>query len=216
MSRRISLLLTLLGVMLIAALLPAASFADPANPPPPAISYPSTGLNPPVSLAGASGRLAVMIELTAPAVIAAPNGPNSRSPHQQVAAAQATLIPQLASLNARVLFQTSLVYAGVAVTIPADQLDRLRALPGIARVTVIPPKLPSDVIPSASAGALPAVAAVAAATGQGLRIGMIDRGIDYTHADFGGPGTPAAYLANDPVLIEPGSFPTAKVDGFDF
>ena len=99
MSRRISLSLTLLGVMLIAALLPAASFADPANPPPPAISYPSTGLNPPASLAGANGRLAVMIELAAPAVIAAPNGPNSRSAHQQITAAQAALMPQLASLE---------------------------------------------------------------------------------------------------------------------
>src|SRR6476469_9712073 len=115
MSRRISLLLTLLGVILIAALLPAASFADPANPPPPPpISYSSTGLHPPVSLEGANGRLAVMIELAAPAVIAAPSGLNSLSPHQQIAAAQAALMPQLASLSTRVLFQTSLVYAGVA------------------------------------------------------------------------------------------------------
>src|SRR5215207_9566669 len=108
MSRRTSLSLTLLGVMLIAALLPAASFADPADPPPPPVSYPSTGLNPPASLASANGRLAVMLELAAPAVIAAPNSMNSRSAHQQVIAAQAALIPQLAAVGAQVLFQTSL------------------------------------------------------------------------------------------------------------
>src|SRR4051812_35621468 len=124
MSRRISPLLALLGVMLIAALLPAASFANPANPPPPAISFPSPGLNPPASRAGASGRVAVMLELVVPALVAAPNGSNSLSPHQRIAAAQATLMPQLTSLGARVLFNTSLVYAGFAVTIPADQLDR--------------------------------------------------------------------------------------------
>jgi len=156
-----------------------------------------------------------MIELAAPAVIGAPNGANSLTPRQQVAAAQAALAPQLASFGAHVLFQTSLVYVGVAVTIPSDQLDRLRALPGVARVTVLTPKLPSSVIPNTPAGALPAVVA-AATTGQGMRIGMIGRGIDYTHADFGGPGTPAAYIANDPSVIEPGTFPTAKVDGLDF
>ncbi len=216
MSRRISILLALLSVMLSTALLPAASFADPANPAPPPISYPATGLQPPASPAGANGRLAVMIELATPAVLTAPSSPSSYSSHQQIMSAQAALMPQLVSLNARVLFQTSLVYAGVAVTIPANQLERLRALPGVAHVAVLSPKLPSDAIPSVPAGALPAVAAVAAATGQGLRIGLIDRGIDYTHADFGGPGTPAAYIANDPNIIEPGSFPTAKVDGFDF
>jgi subtilisin family serine protease len=157
-----------------------------------------------------------MLELAAPAVIATPNGLNSRPAQQQVSSAQAALVPQLAALGARVLFQTSLVYAGVAVSIPADQLDRLRAMPGVARVAVIPPKLPADSMSSTAAVALPAVTARAAATGKGMRIGLIDRGIDYTHAEFGGSGTPRAYMANDPNLIEPGSFPTGKVDGFDF
>jgi subtilisin family serine protease len=37
-------------------------------------------------------------------------------------------------------------------------------------------------------------------TGKGVRVAIVDTGLDYTHADFGGPGTSAAYddaLAND-------------------
>src|SRR5829696_621549 len=98
MSRRISFLLPLLGVMLIAALLPAASFADPANPPPPPISYSSPGLHPPANLADTNSRLAVMVELSAPAAITAPHSPNSQPSHQQIAAAQAALVPQLTAL----------------------------------------------------------------------------------------------------------------------
>ena len=45
----------------------------------------------------------------------------------------------------------------------------------------------------------------------------VDTGIDYTHENFGGPGTVAAYNANDPNFIEPGTFPTKKViGGYDF
>jgi subtilisin family serine protease len=47
-------------------------------------------------------------------------------------------------------------------------------------------------------------------TGDGIRIGVIDDGIDYTHADFGGPGTPAAYQSVDRTKATP-LFPTAKV-----
>jgi minor extracellular serine protease Vpr len=53
--------------------------------------------------------------------------------------------------------------------------------------------------------------------GQGMRVAVVDTGIDYTHASFGGPGTTAAYEANDPTFIESGTFPTSKVvRGYDF
>ncbi len=52
--------------------------------------------------------------------------------------------------------------------------------------------------------------------GEGIRVAVIDSGIDYTHAMFGGAGTKDAYIANDPTAIEAGSFPTPKVGGWDF
>jgi minor extracellular serine protease Vpr len=53
--------------------------------------------------------------------------------------------------------------------------------------------------------------------GKGVTVAVIDTGVDYNHANFGGSGDPADYLANDPDVIEPGSFPTSKViAGFDF
>ena len=54
-------------------------------------------------------------------------------------------------------------------------------------------------------------------TGSGIKVAIMDTGVDYTHANFGGPGTAAAFEANDGTVIEPGTFPTAKVvGGFDF
>ncbi len=50
-------------------------------------------------------------------------------------------------------------------------------------------------------------------TGRGIRVGVIDSGVDYTHKMFGGAGTEAAYAANDPATVEQGSFPTDKVVG---
>ncbi|WP_086930373.1 S8 family peptidase [Agarilytica rhodophyticola] len=51
-------------------------------------------------------------------------------------------------------------------------------------------------------------------TGAGQRIAIIDSGLDYIHRDFGGSGD---YSNNDVAVVEPGSFPTARViDGHDF
>ena len=53
--------------------------------------------------------------------------------------------------------------------------------------------------------------------GKGIKVAVLDSGIDYTHAELGGSGNPADFAANDPNIIEPGTFPTAKVvGGYDF
>jgi subtilisin family serine protease len=53
--------------------------------------------------------------------------------------------------------------------------------------------------------------------GRRMRVAVVDDGIDYTHANYRGPGTVEAYESNDPTFIEPGTFPTSKVvGGYDF
>lgn len=62
-------------------------------------------------------------------------------------------------------------------------------------------------------------------TGKGVKVAVLDTGIDYTHEALGGAGTAAAYTAaygtawNDPrnTVATPGVFPTKKViGGYDF
>lgn len=53
--------------------------------------------------------------------------------------------------------------------------------------------------------------------GAGVRVAVLDTGIDYYHAALDGSGNPADYAADDPTVIEPGAFPTQKViGGYDF
>ena len=53
--------------------------------------------------------------------------------------------------------------------------------------------------------------------GSGIRIGVVDTGIDYTHKMMGGEGDVAKYEQNDPSVLEAGTFPNGKVvGGYDF
>lgn len=53
--------------------------------------------------------------------------------------------------------------------------------------------------------------------GAGIRVAVLDSGIDYTHASFGGAGTAAAYDAAYGDPVDATGFPTAKVvGGYDF
>ena len=107
---------------------------------------------------------------------------------------------------------------GFRVRVPAERIPELAGLPGVVRVErarVYYPELDTSLdyagVPAAWSLAVPGL------DGRGIRIGIIDTGIDYTHAVFGGPGTRAAYLENDPTRIDDVAFPTAKVvGGWDF
>lgn len=104
----------------------------------------------------------------------------------------------------------------VQVRIPACRVGMLERIPEVERVEQVTRYWPS-LFSAVSIVDAPHVWEHYAGTGKGINIGIIDSGIDYTHADFGGEGTVEAYENNNSVKIEEGTFPTAKVvGGWDF
>ncbi|MDQ3187996.1 MAG: S8 family serine peptidase [Pseudomonadota bacterium] len=146
-----------------------------------------------------------------------------------VDAEQTSTMSLLASLGVEVLGRVRLSHNAIAVRVDAAQLPAISSIGNVVSVNpVIHPVLAlSEVVPYVGAAAAQAVGK----DGHGTRIAVLDSGIDYTHAAFGGPGTVAAYVAaagvnpSNPAVptTDPrattldGLFPTAKViGGYDF
>ncbi|MBL8287638.1 MAG: S8 family serine peptidase [Rubrivivax sp.] len=100
---------------------------------------------------------------------------------------------RFASLGATELARVSVAHNAVAVRVDAAQLASLAALPGVLRVRpVIDYSLHlGETVPYAGGAALQA----AGFDGTGVRVAVLDSGVDYTHRNLGGPGTPADYAA---------------------
>ncbi len=118
----------------------------------------------------------------------------------------------IAGLNGRVWLQYQDAYNGLAVRIPLKNLGALQALPGVASVQ------PDRVVTRDNIAGVPYIGGNQAwadlgLTGNGVKVGIIDTGIDYFHANFGGSGNPADFANDNHTIVEPGSFPTAKVAG---
>ncbi len=148
----------------------------------------------------------------------AAQAPSARARAARILEQHDALAAPLADLGARVTGRFSRVANVLRVQVPEEQLPQLEALPGVRRLQRV--RLYSRHLTTS----VPFVGAPAAwgippdgIDGRGIRIGIVDSGIDYTHAAFGGSGSVADFTANDPTRIEPGTFPTAKVvGGFDF
>ncbi len=145
------------------------------------------------------------------------SGFESATVRSALATAQDALRPQLAALGAHVLGQYQDAYNGVKVRVALRDLARLTALPGVVSVQALPQYQMANVTSSLFTGVPAAWSVGTGLTGQGVKIAVIDTGIDYTHADFGGSGNPTDYTANDGVTLAGSGFPNAKVaGGFDF
>ncbi len=109
------------------------------------------------------------------------------------------------------------VLNGFMLRVPASEIQSVREIDGVKSVSKAREYEPalSNSVPLINADDVWTMGP--GYTGDGITIAVIDTGIDYTHAMLGGSGNPADYSGNDPDIIEPGSFPTAKViGGYDF
>ncbi len=141
---------------------------------------------------------------------------------RQAVAARASAMAQqhteitgaIEGLGGRVTQRYSKLLNLVSVEISSSQTNLLRGLPGVVEMQ------PSKLFYRSLETSVPFVGGPVAwksqasgLSGEGITIGIIDSGIDYTHADFGGAGSVAVFDSNNSTRIEVGSFPTAKVIG---
>ena len=123
--------------------------------------------------------------------------------------------------GARMIAEVQGVLNAVVLQADSATIRQIAADPSVARVSrVIDYKLDlSETVPYITASKLQRVN-----KGRGVKVAVLDSGIDYTHAAFGGPGTAAAYAAaygtsttDARNTTRDGLFPTARVvQGFDF
>ncbi len=148
---------------------------------------------------------------------------------QQIESEQTKLVESLKKISAdiKVLFKYRMVLNAVSVLVPAEFADQVKSLPGImgsekAQIFSRPIVNQAESTNIEKLGKLNSVSFIGAdlvhsrgLKGQGQKIGIIDTGIDYTHAMFGGKGTEEAYKSVDPTKANE-MFPNQKVvNGID-
>ncbi len=113
----------------------------------------------------------------------------------QLRSRQAPVAQQIRSLGGQVLASYQAAYNGFKVQIAANEAAQLASLPGVTGVYPLPTYKVDNTHGIPLVGGPQVWDAVNGNFhGEGIKIADIDTGIDYTHADFGGPGTTSAYI----------------------
>lgn len=126
---------------------------------------------------------------------------------------QDTISARVKALGGQETARVSKVLNAVVFSTKASTLPRIRNMSGVVSVRPLATytKSLSDTVPYIGAAALH----TAGMTGTGVKVAVLDSGIDYTHKNLGGSGSVADYAAAtaNPAVIPAGLFPTAKVIG---
>ncbi len=141
----------------------------------------------------------------------------------QLSAQQDALKGQIQALGGTILNDFQYAYNGIKVSIARDKVSDLQKLAGVVGVHAVA-RVERNNVNTAPLVNAPAVwGGSPAFHGTGVKVAIIDTGIDYTHANFGGPGTVAAFdtanatdtLPADPSLFGPTAVTKVK-GGYDF
>ena len=130
----------------------------------------------------------------------------------QVGTEQAGFLERCLQLpGVEVIARTRHVLNAVFLAVDPQHIEDIASDPAVSKVVAVADYVVDldETVPYIGAAAVQAKGI----DGSGVRVAVFDSGIDYLHADLGGSGDPAEFAANDPNVIEPGTFPTAKVVG---
>src|SRR5215203_1234365 len=176
-------------------------------------------IDPGVSAGGRGGRIAVLVELAEPpAALVYGNAleQNAALPARQardlavraaqtqlraIALQQTRFDAALAALpgSRTEIYRVKKAYNGIAFQVDRADMNALRRLPGVRAVHILELEYPtnSTSVPFLGVPNLWAntIGLSQGLTGTGIKIGVIDTGIDYQHAHFGGTGLLADYQA---------------------
>jgi subtilisin family serine protease len=142
----------------------------------------------------------------------------------QIAQKQDAVMSQVSALGGVELARVSKAHNALIVSIDASRLQALHGISGVVAVRPVADyqlsATPVPDLPTTDAYVGATAVQQSGFTGAGVRVALLDTGIDYTHYNLGGSGNIADYTAA--VAVAGGTppvnlFPTSKVvGGFDF
>ena len=177
-------------------------------------------------LQAAQGRQQVLVRLRTPSVgKSKAKTPGAQQQHKaRLKNEQSAFFNRAAkqARGAKMIASAQMVLNGVVLEVDAADIEKLAADKDVMRISRVRDYEMdlSDTVPYIGAAAVQA----AGTNGAGVSVAVLDSGIDYTHARFGGAGTIEAYIEawgvdfSDPRnTTTDGLFPTARVvGGYDF
>ncbi len=129
----------------------------------------------------------------------APDHVVSRADHDAIEARvskqHAALEPAIVSRGGKVLAHYHAAMNGMKIEIARGEVAGLSSLPGVVQVVPVPKYTLKNTVSVPYIGAPAVWQGTPGFRGEHVKIAIIDTGVDYTHADFGGPGTVAAFTA---------------------
>ena len=150
-------------------------------------------------LLDASAKVTIMVELKDDpvAVVKAKNGGDldpseEKKVESDLSGVQDQVAANIKAKGGAVESKMQSAFNGMRVSIDSSELEALKSLPEVKNIHPVP------VYERTNAHGVPIIGApkvwegaggATGYTGEGVKVAVIDTGIDYTHATFGGPGT---------------------------
>ncbi len=117
---------------------------------------------------------------------------------QKIMTARQGRLASIAAAGGQIRNTVEFALNGAVVDVPANRIEALRRIPGVKSVRLSRDYQMNQAVTPPTVGELIGTAQANAGgnRGEGVAIAVIDSGVDYTHAAFGGPGTGAVYANN--------------------